>query len=87
MPNSNPEVGPPVQAEGQLQVQGLTMYQYGSHVLVGPDGETRFALRSADPALLDQLIGRQVRVAGQLVSGYPVDLGPPLIEVRAVAEA
>jgi hypothetical protein len=87
MPNADHEVGPPIQAEGRLQAQGLTLYQYGSHVLVGPQGETQFALRGADLAPLDRLIGRHVRVYGQLVPGYPVDMGPPLIEVREVAEA
>lgn len=78
--------GPPVEADGIVQPQGITFYQYGSHVLADPSGETRFALQSADPALLDRVIGRHVRVSGRLVPGYPVDMGPPLIDVQEVAD-
>jgi hypothetical protein len=83
----SPASGPPVEAQGIVQRQGITFYQYGSHVLADLRGETRFALQSADPALLDRVIGRHVRVSGRLMLGYPVDMGPPLIDVQDVADA
>ena len=78
---------PPLQVEGVVQPQGITFYQYGSHVLTDPGGTTLFALRSDDPELLDRVTGRRVRVSGRMVVGYPVDMGPLLLDVQDVTDA
>jgi len=78
---------PPVEADGIVEPQGITSYQYGSHVLIDETGVTRYALRSDDPVMLDEVTGRHVRVHGDMVPGYPVDMGPPLIDVKQVDDA
>ena len=78
--------GPEFPAEGVVKEQGLTTYMYGTHTLVGPDGQVLYALTSDDPDLLSRATGKQVRVYGTLVPGYPVDFGPPYLKVTRVAE-
>jgi hypothetical protein len=82
---------PPVQAEdtqqkgevslsGTLEKQGITTYQYGTHVLHDKDGKTFYALKS-ETLQLDTYIGKTVELKGTLVNDYPVDGGPQYIEV------
>ena len=74
-------------AEGVIRPQGLSTYMYGTHVLVDAQERTRYALRSADAALLDRHVGQRVRVLGTRVPGYPVDGGPVLLDVTRVEAA
>jgi hypothetical protein len=73
----------PIVAEGLLRRQGLTSYQYGTHVLLGPAGRTLYALR-ATALNLDAYVDRPVRLTGILVTGYPLAGGPPLLDVTAI---
>ena len=66
-----------VEATGVLQVQGITTYQYGTHVIPG------YALRSGTIDL-DQYVGQTVTVRGHLIDGYPVENGPDYMEVEEV---
>ena len=66
-----------VEASGRLQAQGITTYQYGTHVIPG------YALRSST-VNLDDFIGQNVTVVGHLVDGYPVEDGPDYLEVERV---
>jgi hypothetical protein len=72
-----------VEAEGNLRRQGITTYQYGTHVLLDRSGNTLYALRSSQ-VNLDTYDGQYVRVSGSLVPDYPVDLGPKYMLVSAV---
>ena len=71
-----------VTAEGVIQQQGMTTYQYGTHVL--KDGtKTLYALMSKSQKL-DNFVGKKVKITGTLVDGYPVDGGPDFVEVTDV---
>jgi len=72
-----------VEAEGHVRRQGMTTYQYGSHVLVDRSGRTLYALRSSQVDL-DRYDGQHVRVSGSLMPDYPVDLGPEYLVVSSV---
>jgi hypothetical protein len=63
-----------VEATGTIQQQGMTTYQYGTHIL----GE--FTLRSS-VVDLDKYIGKSVTVVGHLIKGYPIEGGPKFLEV------
>ncbi len=74
-------------ATGRLEEAGITTFQYGTHLLVSEDGSTLlWALRSGGPDL-DEWIGRMVTVTGVEVSGYPVENGPPYMEVTGIGPA
>lgn len=66
-----------VEANGTIQKQGITSYQYGTHVITG------YALRSSTLDL-DNYIGQTVTVVGYLVEGYPLSGGPDYIEVEEI---
>lgn len=72
-----------ITVEGIVRQQGLTVYQYGTHVLVGAAEETLYALRG-DQRSLDGYVGRRVRVSGALIAGYPIDAGPKYLDVSSV---
>jgi hypothetical protein len=72
-----------IDAEGTIRRQGMTIYQYGTHILVDQSGRTRYAL-SSDQIDLNNYVDHHVRVSGTQVSGYPVDLGPDYLEVEDV---
>jgi len=74
-----------VTAEGTIQKQGMTAYQYGTHVLKDSSKKTLYALTSKS-LKLDSFVGKQVTVTGKLVDGYPVDGGPKFMEVTDVEE-
>lgn len=71
-------------ATGTIKAQGVTTYMYGTHVLVGKDGRTLYALKS-DRIRLDQYLGGQVTVSGVLLEGYPVDGGPQYMSVDSIS--
>lgn len=66
-----------VEVVGTIQQQGITTYQYGTHVITG------YALRSSNIDL-DNYIGQTVTVIGHLVEGYPIEGGPDYIEVEEI---
>lgn len=79
---------------GRLAEAGLTTWQYGTHTLTGvefkdtiirPVKSVLFAVKSSS-IYLDSYNGKEVILTGYYVDGYPVDGGPPLIEVVAVRE-
>ena len=73
-----------VAARGRLVELGMTVWMYGTHGLVDPDtGEYLYALTS-DSVDLERSEETVVTVRGNLVEGYPVDTGPPYLEVYEV---
>ena len=79
---------------GRLAEAGLTTWQYGTHTLTGvefqdtivrPVKSVLFAVKSNNISL-NSFNGKDVVLTGYYVDGYPVDGGPPLIEVVAVRE-
>ena len=62
---------------GTIQKQGVTSYQYGTHVI------SNHALRS-NLVSLDDFIDRDVTIIGYKIEGYPVDEGPVYIEVTDI---
>lgn len=66
---------------GTIQKQGVTTYQYGSHVL--RSSESNFALRS-EKINLDDFEGKTVRVIGEKIEGYPISGGPDFILVTFI---
>lgn len=78
--------GEAVVAEGVIEKQGITTYQYGTHVLLDGDGNLLFALQS-DTLSLDDYAGERVTVTGMRVPGYQdgaVEGGPDLLDVTGV---
>lgn len=78
--------GEAVVVEGTVQQQGITTYQYGTHVLTGESGGLLFALRS-DAVALDDYVGERVTLHGARVPGYQngaVEDGPDLLEVTRI---
>jgi hypothetical protein len=72
-----------VEAVGTLEPQGRSRTLYGRYSLQGENGQPLFALAS-DAVSLEAVIGRQVRVRGPLVPGYPFASGPPYLYVTQV---
>jgi hypothetical protein len=68
---------------GTIKKQGITAYQYGTHVLVDDGSRKSYALKSSHVDL-DKYVERRVTLKGVLVPGYPVDSGPDFLEVKTV---
>lgn len=66
---------------GTIAKTGITTYQYGSHTIT--DDNSFYALRST-AVNLDDYVGQEVTIFGEIVDGYPVDGGPDFIEVTQV---
>src|SRR3989338_1999153 len=75
-----------ITAQGNIQPLEGSIWQYGTHTLLDEDGDILYAL-SSDAVTLDDYDGKKVEVQGSLKEGYPVDGGPPYIEVDTVREA
>ncbi|MEW6470446.1 MAG: hypothetical protein AB1458_16150 [Bacteroidota bacterium] len=71
--------------EGMLYEQGHTVYQYGTHILTDENGHTSFALSSKEVDL-GAYIGKKVKIKGKLYRDYPIDGGPPFMEVLYIKE-
>ncbi len=71
----------PFEFEGVIQKSGITIYMYGSHTIT--NGNKLYALQSIH-INLDLYIDQKVKVKGAKITGYPVDSGPELIDVKAV---
>ena len=72
-----------MQLTGTIESQGITSYQYGTHVL---NSEEDFYALKSEKLNLDQFIGKEVKVSGSKIEGYPVDGGPNYILVTEVNE-
>ncbi len=72
-------------ASGIIQEQGVTTYQYGTHVLLDMQGNTQYALKS-NIIKLNNYIGKKVTVQGVPVDGYPIEGGPEFMEVVTINE-
>ena len=68
---------------GLLKQQGMTTYQYGTHVLK-TDKKT-YALRSKDIDL-NAYLEKQVEILGEKIDGYPISGGPEYIKVISIKE-
>jgi hypothetical protein len=76
--------GQTVTAQGTIQEAGITTFQYGQFTLVDKSDHTRFALRSRKLDL-GQFVGKSVKITGTLVPGFPIDGGPPFLDVTNVS--
>ena len=66
-----------IEVSGTIQKQGITTYQYGTHIIAG------YAIRSSS-IILDDYINKEVTIIGYKIDGYPVDGGPDYIEVEEI---
>lgn len=80
--NKSPQA---VSASGIIQQQGITTYQYGTHVLLDMNGNTLYALKS-DVIPLSDYAGRKVQLQGVPIEGYPIEGGPGYLEVLTIHE-
>jgi len=69
-----------VEIEGVIQKQGITTYQYGTHIL---KGKKTYALTSKKVSL-NEYIGKKVKIQGTFISGYPIEGGPQYINVKNI---
>lgn len=83
-PGTHPSVSE-VSAAGTLLPQGATSYQYGMFILVDENGKTIYALKSDTLQLLNYT-GKKVSLNGMLIEGYPLEGGPPYLNVTALNE-
>lgn len=73
-----------VSVRGKVERLEMTVWMYGTHGLVDPvTGEILYALTS-DSVVLECYEESVITVKGNLVEGYPVDTGPPYLEVFEV---
>ncbi|WP_037318025.1 hypothetical protein [Salegentibacter sp. Hel_I_6] len=72
-----------MQLTGTIESQGMTSYQYGTHIL---NSEEEFYALKSDNLNLDEFVGKQVNVSGSKIEGYPVDGGPDYILVTEVSD-
>lgn len=72
-----------VKATGMLEKQGITTYQYGTHVLKTNDRV--YALQSSD-ITLDSFTNDIVTIWGEKIEGYPIEGGPVYLEVHTIKE-
>jgi|SRR6266478_7397042 len=73
-----------VEAKGIISRPDATTYMYGTHALVEAGSERISYALSSKKINLDKYVGRYVHVSGSQVPGYPVDGGPPYLEVFKV---
>src|SRR5437763_1788208 len=72
------------EAKGTITRPDVTTYMYGTHALVEAGSKrTSYAL-SSKTIDLDRYVGQYVHIAGSHVPGYPVDGGPPYLDVFKV---
>jgi hypothetical protein len=70
--------------QGTVQRQGITFYQYGDYVL-RQDEQTICAMKNG-AANIEPWVGRFVYIKGCEVPGYPLEGGPPFVEVNYIGE-
>lgn len=66
-----------IEVTGTIQKQGITTYQYGTHVIA------EYAVRSGTIDL-DNYLDQVITIIGTKIDGYPVDGGPEYLEVTEV---
>jgi hypothetical protein len=69
---------------GILKPQGITTYQYGTHVLEDATGKTLYALLITPDNNVSTFINKNVVISGTFAEGYPVDNGPDFITVISI---
>ena len=70
-----------IEVSGIVQQQGLTTYQYGTHIL--SSNNKIYALRS-NTINLDDYLNNKVSIIAKKIAGYPVENGPDFLEVIKV---
>lgn len=80
--NKDTEFGS-TKSSGGMQVQGMSTYMYGTHILTDNAGKTLYALRSKTVDL-DKYNNKNVEIKGNKIKGYPVDGGPEYLDVSCV---
>lgn len=66
---------------GTIQEQGITSYQYGTHILTTPD---QFYAVKSEVVDLNEHLDQEVTVVVERVPGYPVDGGPEFLQVLKI---
>ena len=74
-----------ITAQGTIQPLEVSIWMYGTHYLEDEDDNVLYALSSNTVSLHDYN-GKKVEVQGSLKEGYPIDGGPPYMEVDAIKE-
>lgn len=72
-----------IQLTGLLKQQGFTIYQYGTHILI--TSSAGYALKST-VLDLNQYVNRTVTITGNTIPGYPIEAGPPYIDVQTIQQ-
>jgi hypothetical protein len=67
-----------IEISGIIQKQGITTYQYGTHIINSNDKQ--YALKSSTIDL-DNYLDRNVSIIGEKIAGYPIEGGPDYLEV------
>ena len=70
-----------IELTGIIREQGVTTYQYGTHILTSND--MTYALRSK-AVDLSIYLDQKVTLIGKKVDGYPIEGGPEFIEVLKI---
>ena len=73
----------PTKISGIVSAQGISTYQYGTHILTDDNGNLLYALRS-NCTNLDKYLNKNVEIKGRKIKGYPVSGGPEYLEVSNV---
>ena len=70
-----------IELSGIIQKQGMTTYQYGTHIIISNDKQ--YALKSSTLDL-NKYLKQKVTIVGEKVAGYPIENGPDYLEVVKV---
>ncbi len=70
-----------VKETGNIQKQGITIYMYGTHILVGEDYTLILKSETID---LDDFINENVTIKGNQIEGSSLNGGPEYIDVVSV---
>lgn len=70
-----------IEISGVIQKQGMTTYQYGTHIIISNDKQ--YALKSSTVDL-NKYLKQNVTIIGEKIAGYPIENGPEYLEVVKV---
>lgn len=79
--SENPSLMKAMRMTGVIKVQGVTSYQYGTHIFISEN--KTFALRSK-AVVLNDFIGKKSEIVYVPVAGYPISGGPDLLKVLRI---
>jgi len=79
----NKKADKPLLVEGNLQKQGATTYQYGTHILTTTNGPAIEYVLESNHLNLDPFVGRSV-IATIINTHYSVENGPDLYDVISI---